>query len=67
MIKILILNKAPENTYDKIFKIIDNHSTFFKVSTENEYQTKDGYVLEFDHIPPDALAKIEELKHVEEI
>jgi hypothetical protein len=67
MRKFLIKNGAPKNTYDKIFKIIDNHSTFFRVSAENEYKTNEGYVLEFTQIPSDAMLKIGELKHVEEI
>jgi hypothetical protein len=67
MYKFIIKNGAPKNTYDKIFKIIDNHSTFFRVNTENEYQTNEGYVLEFKEIPTEAIYKIGELKHVEEI
>ena len=67
MYKFLIGNKAAKNTYDRIFKIIDRHSTFFRVNTENEYQTEEGYVLEFKEIPVDAIEKICELKHVEQI
>jgi hypothetical protein len=67
MKKLIIKNNAPKNTYDKIFKIIDQHSTFFRVNTENEYQTNEGYVLEFKSIPADAALKICELKNVEEI
>lgn len=67
MYKLLIKNEAPQNTYDRIFKIIDKHSTFFRVDTEDEYQTPDGYVLEFTDIPTDAIEKIGEMKHVEQL
>lgn len=66
MYKILIRNNI-DKTYDKIFKIIDKHSTFFRVSSENEYNTNDGYVLEFKDIPSDAILEINELKNVEEL
>lgn len=67
MLKLLILNNAPKNAYDKIFKIIDKHTTFMKYSTENEYKTEKGYVLEFHSIPSDALHEIAELKYIEEL
>ena len=66
MYKIIIKSNVDKN-YDKIFKIIDKHSTFFRGNTENEYQTKEGYVLEFKDIPSDAILEINELKEVEEI
>lgn len=66
MYKIIIKNNI-DKTYDKIFKIIDKHSTFFRGNTENEYQTEEGYVLEFKDIPSDAILEINELKEVEEI
>lgn len=66
MYKIIIKSNIDKN-YDKIFKIIDKHSTFFRASSENEYNTKDGYVLEFKNIPPEAILEISELKEVEEI
>ena len=62
----IIIRKNIDKTYDKIFKIIDKHS-FFPVSTENEYWTEEGYVLEFKNIPPEAILEISELKEVEEI
>lgn len=68
MYKFLIGNKANvDSTYDKIFKIIEKHSTFFRVNTENEYRTPEGYLLEFKEIPVDAIDKICNLKHVEQI
>ena len=67
MYKIIIKGKNISRTYDKIFKIIDKHSTFFRVSTENEYRTEEGYVLEFKNIPPEAILEINELKNVEEL
>lgn len=67
MYKIIIKGKNINRTYDKIFKIIDKHSTFFRVDAENEYQTEEGYVLEFKNIPPEAILEISELKEVEEI
>lgn len=60
--------KEVDRSYDRIFKIIDKHTTFFKVDTENEYQTKDGYVLEFKDIPHTAVLEIlEKVKNVDEI
>ena len=67
MYKIIIKGKNISRTYDKIFKIIDKHSTFFRVNTENEYRTEEGYVLEFESIPPEAILEINELKNVEEL
>lgn len=64
-----ILIKGNENqiskTYDKIFSIFDKYSTFFKVETEKEYQTKDGYVLEIKSVPPEAETEIVNFKDVE--
>ena len=60
--------KTIDRSYDRIFKIIDRHTTFFKVDTENEYQTEDGYVLEFKDIPQTAVFEIlEKIKNVDEI
>jgi hypothetical protein len=66
MYKILIKNNI-DKTYDKIFKIIDNHTTFFKVNAENEYKTNEGYVIEFREVPSSAINEITQLKNVEEI
>lgn len=55
-----------DRTYDKIFDICDKYTTFFKTETDNEYETVDGYVIEFD-CPPDAEFEISELKNVEVI
>lgn len=63
----IIIKENIGRTYDRIFKIIDKHSTFFQVNTENEYQTEEGYVLEFKDIPSDAILEINELKNVEEL
>lgn len=64
-----ILLKGNENqinkTYDKIFSIFDKYSTFFKVESEKEYQTKDGYVLEIKSIPPEAETEIDSFRNVE--
>ena len=67
MLKLLIKNNAPKNAYDKIFKIIDNHTTFMRYSTENEYKVNDGYVLEFHSIPSDAYLEISDLSYIEEL
>lgn len=67
MYKFLISNSAAKNTYDRIFKIIDSHSTFIQIETEDEYQTENGYVLEFKELPFDSIERICELKHVEQI
>ena len=69
-VKLLIKGNQKEidRSYDRIFKIIDRHTTFFKVDTENEYQTEDGYVLEFKDIPQTAVFEIlEKVKNVDEI
>lgn len=66
MYEIIIKNNV-DKIYDKIFKIVDKHSTFFPASTENEYWTEEGYVLEFKNIPPEAILEISELKEVEEM
>lgn len=64
-----ILIRGSENqinkTYDQIFSIFDKHSILFKVETEKEYQTKDGYVLEIKSAPPEAETEIGSLKNVE--
>lgn len=64
-----ILIKGNENqinkTYDKIFSIFDKYSTFFKVETEKEYQTKDGYVLEIKSFPQEAETEIVNFENVE--
>ena len=52
--------------YDKIFNICDKYTTFFKTETDSEYETVDGYVIEFD-CPSDAEFEISELKNVEVI
>ena len=65
--KILIKGNVNQinKTYDKIFSIFDKYSTFFKVETEKEYQTKDGYVLEIKSFPPEAEAEIVIFENVE--
>lgn len=64
-----ILIKGNENqinkTYDKIFKIFDKYSTFFRVESEKEYQTKDGYVLEIETVPPEAETEIGSFRNIE--
>ena len=64
-----ILIKGNENqinkTYDKIFSIFDKYSTFFKVESEKEYQTKDGYILEIKTVPPEAEMKIGSFRNIE--
>ena len=65
--KILIKGNKKEinKTYDKIFKICDKYSTFFKVETENEYNVADGYVLEMKSVPPEAEMEISDIKNIE--
>lgn len=65
--KILIKGNVNQlnKTYDKIFSIFDKYSTFFKVETEKEYQTKDGYVLEVKSFPPEAETEIVIFENVE--
>lgn len=68
MYKFLITGDI-DKTYDRMFNIIDKHSTLFKCSAENEYNSEDGrgYVLEFKHIPSDAAHEILSMKNVEEL
>lgn len=66
MIK-LLLTKNTDSTYDKIFKIIDSYSTFFKVSTENEYETDEGYVIVLNGIEGEAYERIVKIKGVKDI
>lgn len=55
-----------DRIYDKIFDVCNKYTTFFKTETDNEYETVDGYVIEFD-CPSDAEFEISELKNVEVI
>ena len=65
--KILIKGneKQTNKTYDKIFSIFDKYSTLFKVETEKEYNTKNGYVLEIKSIPPEAETEINKISNIE--
>lgn len=54
-----------DKTYNKIFDICDKYSTFFKVETEREYNTMEGYVLEMKSVPPEAEEEIIKIKNVE--
>jgi hypothetical protein len=67
MYKFLITGKNQDRVYDKIFDIIQKHSTFFRICTENEYETQDGYVIEFKDLPSNAKIEINELKNVIEL
>lgn len=62
--KILIKGnkKQIDKTYDKIFNICDKYSTLFKVETEKEYKTTEGYVLEIKSFPPEAEEEITNIK-----
>ena len=64
-----ILIKGNKNQIDKIyntiFNICDKYSTLFKVETEKEYKTIEGYVLEIKSIPPEAEEEITMIKNVE--
>ena len=55
-----------DKTYDKIFKIIDSNSTFFRANTEKEFKVEDGYVIIIDDIGNESVEKILELKGVVE-
>ena len=58
--------RTRSRVYNKIFNICDKYTTFFKTETDNEYETVDWYVVEFD-CPPDAEFEISELKNVDMI
>lgn len=66
-VKILIKGneKQTNKTYDKIFSIFDKYSTLFKVETEKEYNTKNGYVLEIKSIPSEAETEINKISNIE--
>lgn len=53
-----------DKTYNKIFDICDKYSTLFKVETEKEYNTREGYVLEMKSVPPEAEEEITNIKNV---
>jgi hypothetical protein len=58
--------RTRSRVYNKIFNICDKYTTFFKTETDSEYETVDGYAVEFD-CPPDAEFEISELKNVDVI
>lgn len=66
-VKILIKGneKQINKTYDKIFNIFDKYSTLFKVETENEYDTSNGYMLEIKSIPSEAETEINKIINIE--
>ncbi|ALS22273.1 hypothetical protein [Paenibacillus naphthalenovorans] len=53
--------------YDKVFAIIDKHAFLFKISSDNEYQDNDGYVIEFNSLPAGAYEEIIKLKGIIEL
>ena len=60
------LTKNVGNTYDKIFKIIDNDSILFRKSTASEFEVEGGYVIFIDGLDGGTIEKILKLKGVEE-
>lgn len=61
----IIIRDSSDKTYDRVFAILNEEAFLFQVTSDKEYASSEGYVIEFSTVFSDeAMNKISNLKGV---